>query len=171
MMTAAIIVGTIISVILLGLYISYRKDKKEMASWEIGDQIILYSSSKEYKELENAGRKYAILLGWTITHVFLDLGDNACTKCEHKIVGRNKSAHWRKNFDEAKGFMNKEPKFSRNLQGENSISLSSQKNDFLDGKVLELLNETECEVYLKKAIDEENYQMAEKIRRRMEKFR
>jgi hypothetical protein len=33
------------------------------------------------------------------------------------------------------------------------------------------MNEIECEVYLKKALDEEDYDTAELIKKRMEKFR
>jgi hypothetical protein len=41
----------------------------------------------------------------------------------------------------------------------------------VDGKPIDLMNEIECEVYLKKALEEENYTIADLIRKRMEKFR
>jgi hypothetical protein len=43
--------------------------------------------------------------------------------------------------------------------------------DKIDGKPIILLTETECQVYLKQAIDGENYDIAEKIRKQMEKYR
>ena len=58
------------------------------------------------------------------------------------------------------------PKFSGSI---------SDKTETIDGEIdgirIELMNETQCQVYLKKAIEEENYEAAEKIRKRMEAFR
>jgi hypothetical protein len=47
----------------------------------------------------------------------------------------------------------------------------SKSGGKIDGKPIELLNEIECEVYLKAAIDDQDYETAELIRKRMEKFR
>jgi hypothetical protein len=33
------------------------------------------------------------------------------------------------------------------------------------------MNETECQAYLDKAIEEEDYELAEKLRKQLEKFR
>ena len=41
----------------------------------------------------------------------------------------------------------------------------------IDGKPIELLSEIECQVYLKNAIEQEDYDSAELIRKRMESFR
>lgn len=38
-------------------------------------------------------------------------------------------------------------------------------------KSVEMLNETECEAYLKKALEEEDYMLAEQIRKRLEELR
>lgn len=38
-------------------------------------------------------------------------------------------------------------------------------------KPVEMLNETECEAYLKKALEEEDYMLAEQIRKRLEELR
>jgi len=40
-----------------------------------------------------------------------------------------------------------------------------------NGKDVSSMNETECQVYLNKAIEEENYELADKIRKQLEKFR
>ena len=40
-----------------------------------------------------------------------------------------------------------------------------------NGKPIDVMSEIECEVYLKKALEEEDYDTAELIRKRMEKFR
>jgi NACalpha-BTF3-like transcription factor len=41
----------------------------------------------------------------------------------------------------------------------------------VDDKPVETLTEVECEIYLKKALKEENYELADAIRKRAEKFR
>lgn len=41
----------------------------------------------------------------------------------------------------------------------------------IDGKPVETLSEIECEIYLKKALEEEAYELADAIRKRSEKFR
>jgi hypothetical protein len=61
-----------------------------------------------------------------------------------------------------------EPGFKPSVNDTSSSTLSGKK---YDGKPIELLTEVECEVYLKKAIEDEDYDAAELIRKRMEKFR
>lgn len=39
-----------------------------------------------------------------------------------------------------------------------------------NGKDISSMNETECQAYLNKAIEEEDYELAEKIRKQLEKF-
>jgi hypothetical protein len=41
----------------------------------------------------------------------------------------------------------------------------------IDGQPIETLNEIMCEIYLKQAISQENYELADKLRKRMERFR
>jgi DNA-directed RNA polymerase subunit L len=41
----------------------------------------------------------------------------------------------------------------------------------VNGKPIELLSEIECEVQLKLAIENEDYTLADKLRKRLEKFR
>jgi hypothetical protein len=78
----------------------------------------------------------------------------------------NKSATWRQNYEVAKKVMGCEPGFTG---GVSESSKSTGKK--IDGKPIDLMNEIECEVYLKKALDEEDYDTAELIKKRMEKFR
>jgi hypothetical protein len=40
-----------------------------------------------------------------------------------------------------------------------------------NGKDISSMNETECQAYLNMAIQEENYELADKIRKQLEKFR
>jgi hypothetical protein len=64
--------------------------------------------------------------------------------------------------------MGVEPGFKPGVNDTSSSTLSGKQ---YDGKPIELLTEVECEVYLKKAIEDEDYDAAELIRKRMEKFR
>jgi hypothetical protein len=48
---------------------------------------------------------------------------------------------------------------------------STTKTEQEEGFTVETLNETQCEAYLKKALEEENYELAEKLRIRLEKLR
>ena len=41
----------------------------------------------------------------------------------------------------------------------------------IDGKHIDLLSEVECQIYLKKALESENYELAEAIKKQMEKYR
>jgi hypothetical protein len=43
--------------------------------------------------------------------------------------------------------------------------------DKVNDKKIDSLNETECQVYLNKAIEEEDYELAEKIRKQLKKFK
>jgi hypothetical protein len=80
------------------------------------------------------------------------------------VMNFNKSYTWRKNYEDAKKIMGCDPAFSGGV-GESSIG------KVYDGKPIDVMNEIECEVYLKKALSEEDYDTAELIKKRMEKFR
>lgn len=41
----------------------------------------------------------------------------------------------------------------------------------VNGKSIDDMNETECQAYLSKAIEDEDYELADKIRKRLEKYR
>ena len=43
----------------------------------------------------------------------------------------------------------------------------SEDDNMTNGKNIDKMNETECNAYLNKAIEEENYELAEKIKRRL----
>jgi protein-arginine kinase activator protein McsA len=44
-------------------------------------------------------------------------------------------------------------------------------SDITNGKDISSMNETECQVYLNQALEEEDYELAEKIRKQLEKFK
>jgi hypothetical protein len=170
MTTFLIILGVIVSIILFP-YLAYltklQSRKSEFKDWKVGDLLILKSSSNEYYEIQKLGRSMAKVLGWTEYHIYLEIGDST-RQCSWDCFNDNKSAIWRRNYDNCKASMGVEPGFDPSVTDSSSSKLSGKK---VEGKPIELLTEVECEVYLKKAIEDEDYDLAELIRKRMEKFR
>ena len=153
----------IISGILLGLTlmvwlpyelkIKLRKD--EFKDWVVGDKIILQQNSLEYRELKETGTNVATLVGWTKYNVYIEIGDST-HKCEWSCFDTNKSALWRRNYEECKTAMGKNPGFT------SVLTTTSSSGSKIHHKPIELLSEIECEVFLKKAI-EIIYELVEKI--------
>ena len=161
-------------ILILRDFIKTRNRKSECKDWKSGDMIILdqYNGDTAYKALKDSGKMYAKLCGWSMDSIYVDVHDGSVYKIEWSEVKLNKSALWRKNYDEAKKVMGTNPDFSPEIvqQGKSKSSTSSTGGK-IDGKEIDLLSEVECQVYLKLAIDEEDYQSAELIRKRMEHFR
>lgn len=145
---------------------SLKIRRKEFKDWKVGDLLILKNSSTEHYEITKLGKSMAKVLGWTEDHLYLEI-DNSTRQCSWDCFRNNKSAIWRRNYDNCKLSMGVDPGFNSGVK-DFSSSLSGKK---VEGKAIELLSEVECEVYLKKAIENEDYDTAELIRKRMEKFR
>ena len=64
--------------------------------------------------------------------------------------------------------MGKTPAFNEHVK---SSSKSFDSTDSVDGTPIETMSETLCQIHLKRAIEEENYELADKIRKRLENFR
>lgn len=168
-MTTLLIISGVIFGLTLIVWLSYelkiKLRKDEFKDWVVGDKIILQTNSLEYRALEKTGADLATLVGWNQYNVYLKIG-NSTRKCEWSCFDANKSALWRRNYEECKKYMGVDPGFNAELIESNSNSKAK-----IHGKTIELLSEVECEVYLKIAINEEDYDTAELIKRRMEKFR
>jgi hypothetical protein len=166
MTTLLIIVGILFGALLIGfLYhtIQLNSRKSEFKDWIVGDKLILKTNSVEYTEIQKLNQTLGNVVGWNVDNIYLKIGDTT-HKCEWSCFDSNKSALWRRNYDECKKYMGVDPGFNAELGESNSKAK-------IHGKTIELLSEVECEVYLKIAINEEDYDTAELIKRRMEKFR
>lgn len=169
-MTTSLIILTIIagffliSISMCSLKLKTRR--KEFKDWKVGDLLILKNSSTEHYQITKLGKSMVKVLGWTEDHLYLEI-DGYTRQCSWDCFSNNKSAIWRRNYDNCKLVMGVDPGFNTDVK-DSSSSLSGKK---VEGKSIELLSEVECEVYLKKAIEDEDYDMAELIRKRMEKFR
>jgi hypothetical protein len=168
MIIVLIILGIIVGIFLTSFSVHLAKlksRKSEFKDWKVGDLLILRNTSTEHYEITKMGKSMAKVLGWTEYHLYLEIGDST-RQCSWDCFNDNKSAIWRRNFNNCKEAMGIEPGFNPSIS--DTSSLSGKK---VEGKPIELLTEVECEVYLKKAIEDEDYDMAELIRKRMEKFR
>ena len=171
METLFIISGVILGIILLsfGFYLTEIKRKKnEFKDWEIDDLLILNAGEYKNKLREN-GMSFAKLKGWSENHLYIDVGDGSTHQVSWDELDANKSAIWRRNVKECEAAMGKKPAFSGNVKDHKNSSVDS--GDKIDGKPIILLTEVECQAYLVKAISNEDYKLAEKIKKQMEKYR
>ena len=168
-----IVLGIVVGVILLilaiigvGGSVKDNNRKKRCKDWKVGDKLIL-SRVGDYSSIVTKNHKeYAILKGWSLTDLYIDCGGGSTYKVNWDVLKDNKSALWRQNYEEAKKVMGVNPGFTGDIGDE-----SETTGKKVDGKPVDLMSEIECEVYLKKAIENEDYDTAELIKKRMEKFR
>lgn len=163
-----IVLGIILGVILLGIviwgYLQGVIREKKCKSWQIGDKLIL-NRGEYYNEVVKNNQEYAILKGWSLKHLYINCGDDFVHKVSWSCLDDNKSANWRQNYEDAKKVMGCDPEFP------NGVGTSSTSKGNVNGKPIEVLSEIECEVQLKLAIEKEDYTLADKLRKRLEKFR
>ena len=168
-----IIVGALL-IVTFSTIINNFPRKNKIEHWQKGDKLMVRADRDYAKILKENGVEFAILRGWTLTHVYVNLGDDTTYQIVHKDIYVNKSALWRKNFNDAKSIMGTDPDFSNKVpQGilENKANKKSKIGKEIDGKPVELLTETECNVYLSQALKDEDFLIAAEIRKRLESFR
>lgn len=171
MTTVLIIVGVLFGTVLvrfLSHTIQMNSRKSEFKDWIVGDKIVLKSNIIDYAEIQKfynpqINQNLGNVVSWDEYNIYLKIG-NTVHKCEWSWFELNKSALWRRNYDECKKYVGVDPRFNSELDESNSRIK-------IRGNTIELLNEVECEVFFKISIDEEDYDTAELIKRRMEKFR
>ena len=168
MIVLGILLGVILVILMIIGICGSVKDKNRKSrckNWKVGDKLSL-NRGDYYRILEKNNKKFATLEGWDLNNLYISCGNNMTYKVNWSVMTFNKSATWRQNYDEAKKVMGCEPGFTG---GVGEISESTGKK--VDGKPVDLMNEIECEVYLKRAIENEDFDTAELIKKRMEKFR
>lgn len=168
MYTALIVIGSVIVFIIGFAKLRYWLRKQEYSDWEIGDTVILRHSSDIIVQARKVnGSNIAKLVGWSDYDVFLKIGDTTYQE-NHNAIESNKSAVWRRHYKACKETMGKNPEFNPTV---NYIPNETTGGGTIDGQSIDTMNETLCQVYLKKAIDEEDYKTAALIRKRLENFR
>ncbi len=152
-----IVISSIMLCILAGVVIilwSVKKGReKETSDWNVGDLIAI-----------NSKDSMVTVVGWSGEAFYVEM-DNVVHKMEWSQFKFNKSAIWRRNHKSCEDYMGAKPGFKPGIK--NEVSTQSKIND----KPIDLLSEVECQIYLKKALEEENYELADAIRKQMEKYR
>ena len=167
-MVALIIIGIVLGllgIVMFSRYITLTSRKDEFKDWMVGDMLILSRSSVEYRDLKELGQNLAKVVGWNENDLYLKIG-KATYKSSWECFQSNKSALWRRNYNECKSAMGVEPGFSSDVSDTKTISSKT-----FNGVSIESMNETQCYAYLKQALDTEDYEAADLIRKRMENFR
>jgi hypothetical protein len=163
-----ILLGVILVILMIIGICGSVKDKnrkKTCKNWKVGDKLSLIRGDY-HRILEQNSKEFATLEGWDLNNLYISCGNNMTYQVNWNVMNFNKSATWRQNYDDAKKVMGCEPGFTGGV-GESSKSTGKK----VDGKPVDLMNEIECEVYLKRAIENEDFNAAELIKKRMEKFR
>ena len=166
---AGIIVGFLLAFI-VGFITTRVSDTSDTSGWQIGDMVII---NTHFKELKIHNVKFATLRGWDKTKGYVSIGDDVY-QIELRQISLNKSAVWRANFNSCKEVMGVEPQFTaviNNEKNSETVGKSDNGHSQINGIEISVMNETECEVYLKLAIKKQMYEQAELIKKRMEKFR
>lgn len=169
MIVTGIILGVVLLIlVLIGINgnVKDNRRRKKCKNWKVGDKLILSRVGDYGSILTKNHKEFAILKGWSLTDLYIDCGGGSTYKVDWDVLRDNKSDLWRQNYEEAKKVMGVNPGFTGDI-GDESETIGEK----VDGKPVDLMSEIECEVYLKKAIENEDYDTAELIKKRMEKFR
>lgn len=157
------IVGGILFLVLFLKIMSRRVNKAFISDWKVGDVLIIKGTDK-----------YATLKGWTVDFVIAVYdGADYFRRIEMREVKHNKSAYWRKMYKDCEQTMGTKPNFNDKgmIYYHNPSKKNGKTGNVIDGKNIDLLSETECQVYLKLCLESEDYETAELIKKQMEKYR
>jgi hypothetical protein len=163
-----VFVITIVFGIWLVKFVNSFERKQMSKGWKVNDVLILnYSNiSSDLKYQLKRINKTPLLTGWNKSKVFIQVGDVVYME-KWSVIDANKSDTWRKNYETCKNYMGQDPTFSPNVIEDDEVKDSSE---MIDGHEISTLNETMCQIYLKQALESENYELAEKIKKRLENF-
>jgi hypothetical protein len=166
MITISVVLGLIVFFVGYLVFVNTtRKREKLCKVWKVGDKLILNSLELEL-QLQKYDQQYGVLAGCNTENVFIQIGEDIYCR-GWDVIGDNKSHQWRVYHKKCKIAMGAEPSFNPVIKDEST----SNPSEMIDGKPIELLSEVECQIYLKQALEEENFELAEKIRQQMQKFR
>lgn len=164
--------GSVYTVFFLVKLIKRARRKAKTSGWKVGDLLIPYqrgSSASFWNRFEETKSSYVELVGWDPESVYLSIGKKVF-KEDYESVQHNKSDAWRKNYERSKKFMGADPAFSPTVEPD-SVSGEVGEKDMIDGEPIETMNETLCQIYLNQALEEKDFELAEKLRKRLERFR
>lgn len=165
-----VIIVSVVALIIWKFTRDVDERQVEMKGWEIGDKLIL--TEEWWRKLESVNQSYGVLKGWDEEHVYVQFGSNV-SQLEYHDIKHNKSWIWRENYRKCEEFMGKAPLFDAVIQdhGWDNKKDEPKQDGTIHGKNISELTETECQVYLKECLENEEYELAEMIKEQMEKFR
>jgi hypothetical protein len=147
-----------------------RKSKKNISKdWKIGDLVKVSDNVTTIHDTKILHK----LLGWNQDHIFVE-EDYVAHKCDWSQIEFNKSAEWRKNYDDCEKFMGSKPYIPRTIKNLEDVIKEIDvpiTGPIYYDKEINKLSEIECEILLNKAIEEENFEIAELIKRRLESLK
>lgn len=165
------VIGLILfSIFLLAILIHKRRisnRKKEISDWKIGDLVTFYNKVWVTSEV---GVMSATLVGWDLEYVFIQV-NNLVASVEFNRIKSNKSAIWRRHYNSCETVMGTKPSFTPFVNPKGITNAKNKTGSSYNGKAIESLNETECEIYLKECLANEDYETATLIRKQLEKLR
>lgn len=166
-MTFFSIVCGILGAILVGRMMYKKNKKEELSLWEEGDMLTIFEGSTVGSMMRAKGIDRATLIAWSDQEVIVKV-DSELYKTTYGSVITNKGLERRRMEARLRKQMGKPESWKLSEAFEKTKSTG---NDFCDGKVIELMNEIECQVYLNKAIKADEFEVAAQIRERMKQFR
>jgi len=139
--------------------------RKITDGWEVGDNMVLERDAiLRMRLMEPCAPQLA---GFYEDFVFIKCG-NLTINMGWDDIMYNKSYMWRKFYRESHKFMGVEPGFEETLkESEDRNNSNTESTTKLD---VRFLNETECKVYLDIALENEDYELADKLRKRLEEL-
>lgn len=166
METVTIVVLCALAIFCFFKYLSGKSPLKQTKNWKINDVVFLKNDRNPYK-----------LSGWNKEHFFVITGEEVM-RVNWDRFQCNKSSIWRQHFDNCVKDMGFKPSFNSGVSYEQELELAGIKNedapdiqDTYNGKPIVLLTETECQIFIKECLEKEDYDMAEKIKKQLEKYR
>lgn len=156
--------GIIVFVIIISYITAKSIKRKEYSNWKIGDWVRFKDASDISHEFTKPNTHFQ-LLGWDKESVYIKSKDGSTRKLLREHVAVNKSQLWRENYENCKKYMGISPGFTSDLMLKQEL-----QSTLVYGKDVELLTETECRIYLKKALENEDYEIAEIIREKLQNF-
>jgi hypothetical protein len=125
-----------------------------------GEFEVVYSKSGTWDISTSNGKIYN-------EYCHFDILYNDVTK-KYKLVHRGHNPESHSLYAELFRWMRRLNEGTLYVKGGEIFEVNPTKTN---GKEVTSMNETECQAYLNKAIQEENYELADKIRKQLEKFR
>lgn len=167
-MTALIIIASIIAFIIsIIVLVSYSR-RKTMKNWKVGDKLKMDVFSQIGKSMQHNDIKHATLLAWSSPSEILIKVKGRVHKTKYGEIDENLSCDLRRMEERIRKTMN-QPDFDIDKLIQNTDN--SSENSFCDGIPIETMSETQCEVYLKKALKSQEFEIAAEIRERLKRFR